>query len=112
MTLSFQGKKTRLIQLNEESEFTFQMPSLDDLEMSVGEAKNAAMLLSKQCGMILESYDDVEIARDTTTLIEHATTYEDESEDSENTFSHQVDDIDRNHLYQGRSVCTRISKAK
>ena len=47
------------MQLNEESEFTFQMPSLNDLEMSVDEAKNAAMLLSKQCGMILESYDDV-----------------------------------------------------
>ena len=90
----FPRVKKRLLQLNEESELTFQIPTLDDLEKCVSEAKDSTMALSKRCGMVLELYDDVYIAKDTMILIENAIECDHEDEGNANSSSSPDDDVE------------------
>ena len=78
----FPRVKRRLMQLNEESDDTFDIPSLADIEAVVSEAKASAIRMAKECGMFLESYDDSKLAGGTSKIIENAVVFDGEPEES------------------------------
>ena len=48
----------RLLQQNQESEKTFLIPTMQDLQYTIGKAKDSAIALASECKMNLSSYDD------------------------------------------------------
>jgi len=68
----FPRVKRRLLQLNQESNKTFQTPSIEELNDCIFKAKQSAISMSTKCGMILDSFDDATSAKDVVTLIDDA----------------------------------------
>ena len=54
----FPRVQRRLLQLNNETDETFLIPTLVEVENEIRESKNRAILLSQKCRMELNSYDD------------------------------------------------------
>ena len=70
----FPRVQRRLLQLKEESERTFLLPSsIDNIYNTIIEAKDEAIAQTKACGIVLDSYDDDRIIRDTEFVMEIAT---------------------------------------
>ena len=74
----------KLLQLNDEADETFSVPSLGEVETHIKESKGRAVVLSKQCGMELISYDDNYFVKDTIHLIEVAIQHDHENKDVTN----------------------------
>ena len=81
----FPRVKRKLLQLNEESDETFQLPN--EIFVCISSAKAEAVDFAKGCGINLETYDDDFIVADTHSLIETAT----------ESYSEEVDDEDENN---------------
>ena len=77
----FPRVKRRLLQLNEETEKTFQVPTVEDLERAIKKAKDAAIALASECKMDLDSYEDDHLNGATTELVEDAIENDLEDED-------------------------------
>ena len=77
--------KRRLLQLNEESDETFQLPTdLNEIFVCISSAKAEVVDFAKGCGINLETYDDDFIVADTHSLIETVTeSYNEEVDDED-----------------------------
>ena len=78
----FPRVKRRLLQVNEETEATFCIPTLEDLEACILKAKYSAIQMIKDCGMTITSFDEAITASGTTMLIENAVLNDQEDEAS------------------------------
>ena len=72
----------RLLQLNNETDETFLIPTLVEVKNEIRESKKRAILLSQKCRMELNSYDDDCLVKDTTHLVEDAIHHDQEDEDT------------------------------
>ena len=77
----FPRVKRRLLQLNEETEETFLIPTMEELESTIRKAKDVAKALAKECKMDLSCYDDEYLMRGTTRVIKDAIANDLENED-------------------------------
>ena len=71
----FPRVKRRLMQLNEESDDTFNILSLGEIETAVSDPKASAIRLAEECEMILKSYDDLVLAGGVSKIIKNAINY-------------------------------------
>ena len=55
--IEFPPTKRRLLQLNEENKYTFDLPSMDEFNYVINVAKTESIETSKWCKMDLSSYD-------------------------------------------------------
>ena len=78
----FPRVQRRLLQLNNETDETFLIPTLVEVENEIRESKNRAILLSQKCRMELNPYDDDCLVKDTTHLVEDAIHHDQEDEDT------------------------------
>ena len=81
--------KRRLLQLKEESQDTFQVPDMKDVEICILNAKGNAIKISQECGMFLDLYDDGDLFFPGTEIINEAAEndYEDECIEEEEQVS-------------------------
>ena len=70
--IEFPRAKRRLLHLNEETESTFTLPSLEDITHIVKRAKEKAISDCNNCNMILDSYDDSHIIHDKLIIIRNS----------------------------------------
>ena len=56
--IQFPRAKRRFLHLNEETDATFTLPSLEDITLTVKKAKEKAISDCNSCNMILKNYDD------------------------------------------------------
>ena len=77
----FPRVKRRLLQLKQESQDTFRVPELDEVEKCILTAKNSAVKKSQECGMYLTVYGDDDLLFPGTEIINAASEndYEEES---------------------------------
>ena len=79
----FPRVKRRLLQLNEESEKTFDIPStIEEIHNAIVESKSSAIDDAKKCSMILQQYDDTYLMLNTIEILE--------SEDDNNDVADEI----------------------
>ena len=64
----FPRVKRILLQFNQETDKTFQIPSFEELNNCILKAKQSAISMSTKCGMTLRSFDDATSAKDFTLI--------------------------------------------
>lgn len=77
----FPRVQRRLLQLNEEADSTFIVPTIEEIETTICNAKQSAIITASQCKMHLSSYDDKDLVQETTILVADAV--ENDLEDEE-----------------------------
>ena len=92
--LTFPRVQRRLLQCKDESEATFQLCQIDDIEREIKMAKEQAIDIASSCGMCLESYEDTYLLENLIQLLHNA--IDDDGEDEEyveNPAATTTDDI-------------------
>ncbi len=97
-TIVFPRVKRRLLQLKEESDATFSIPTIDQVTKEILKAKKDAMQICHSCGIQLESYDDLEIVKNVQNIIEEAVANDYESEEIRTSCNENVSTISDNSL--------------
>ena len=93
--MMFPRVQRRLLQLKEETNKTFYLPSnINEIWSSVMEGKDDAINLAKNCNMILESFEDDRIIHDTEVIMASPTAGEREEigEDNEANMNDALDE--------------------
>ena len=70
--IQFPRAKRRLLHLNEESDATFAIPSVEEITSSLMEAKNEAINICRSCCMELENYEDTILLDDKMSIFDYA----------------------------------------
>ena len=68
----FPRLQRRLMHMNNETNATFEIPSIEDIESAISSAKKRAIGIAKKCGISLISYADLDLVKDTTGLVQNA----------------------------------------
>ena len=76
--IQFPRAKRRLLHLNEETDATSTLPSLEDITLTVKKAKEKAISDCNSCNMILKNYDDSHILHDKLIIIQNSMTSDSE----------------------------------
>ena len=99
----FPRVKRRLLQLNQETEKTFLIPTMAELESAVRKAKTKAISLASECKMDLPSYDNECLIREPTHTVKDAIANDLENEDvhfPESQEEETPDEMDATHVAQ------------
>ena len=58
--------------MNDKAASTFEIPTLEEMEVAILKAKKSAIKFASECKMNLISYDDKELVAETSLLVEDA----------------------------------------
>ena len=114
----FPRVKRRLMQLNEESDDTFNILSLGEIETAVSDPKASAIRLAEECEMILKSYDDLVLAGGVSKIIKNAIVFDQEPEENGESIIQEIEPSEQSapsneiNIIKGRHLCPQSEKAK